>query len=665
MVYQPTRQVHLDFHTSEHIPGVGSRFSKAQFQQALQLGRVNAINIFAKCHHSWSYYPTKVGMVHPTLEFDLVGAQIEACHEIGVRCPVYVTVGWSATDAAMHPEWAVRDIEGRPSSRDKGAVNNPDPGAPRPFGSWIDLCPSGEYLDLILAQSRELCEWYPLDGLWYDITSGPVCYCDNCRRGMAAEGYDVNDPAQALAYNRLKWTRFMEACNAQLHSYHPEGTVFYNGTTVMYLDGVHTAPGSHIPHLNTHYELEDLPTTWGGYDKLSMRAKFFARRERPMIAMSGKFHTSWGEFGGFKHPDAIRYETATMVAHGCIPCFGDQMHPAGEMDLETYRSIGEAYAYLEQIEDMIDAECYATLGVWRTGVEAHDQGVVNMLLEAHYDYDLVRPDEPLSRYEAIILTGGRCLTDADAARLAAYVSQGGKVLVLGESALLADRDALAVNIGADYVGSARYAQDYTVAGELLRAGIVGSPFLNDLAAVRMAPRADAEVLAAIHEPYFDRTYGRYCSHRNTPNRLELAEHPAALRQGSVVYLAHPLGMIYHRGGARVHRDLFINALRLLHTRPAVAANLPSAGRVTLMHQPAQRRYIAHLMYAPPLQRGNCLVIEDLPPLHDVELTVCVPQTIAAATLAPQGATLALAADGDALHLTVPQVVGHQAVVLAY
>ena len=23
----PTRQIHLDFHTSEHIPGVGSRFS--------------------------------------------------------------------------------------------------------------------------------------------------------------------------------------------------------------------------------------------------------------------------------------------------------------------------------------------------------------------------------------------------------------------------------------------------------------------------------------------------------------------------------------------------------------------------------------------------------------------------------------------------------------
>ena len=76
------RQVHLDFHTSELIPGIGEQFNKKQFQEALKLGNVNQINIFSKGCHSWSYYPTKVGKMHPNLEFDLMGAQIEACHEI-------------------------------------------------------------------------------------------------------------------------------------------------------------------------------------------------------------------------------------------------------------------------------------------------------------------------------------------------------------------------------------------------------------------------------------------------------------------------------------------------------------------------------------------------------------------------------------------------------
>ena len=42
------RQVHLDFHTSEHIPEVGAKFDKQQFQDALRVGHVDSITIFAK-----------------------------------------------------------------------------------------------------------------------------------------------------------------------------------------------------------------------------------------------------------------------------------------------------------------------------------------------------------------------------------------------------------------------------------------------------------------------------------------------------------------------------------------------------------------------------------------------------------------------------------------
>ena len=43
---EPSRQIHLDFHTSEHIPDVGKYFSKDQFKEALQIGHINQINIF-------------------------------------------------------------------------------------------------------------------------------------------------------------------------------------------------------------------------------------------------------------------------------------------------------------------------------------------------------------------------------------------------------------------------------------------------------------------------------------------------------------------------------------------------------------------------------------------------------------------------------------------
>ena len=87
------RQVHLDFHTNGTLP-VGKKFSKEQFQAALKAGHVDSITVFSKCHHGWSYHPTKANQMHPALSFDLLGAQIEAAHEIDVRTPVYISAGF-------------------------------------------------------------------------------------------------------------------------------------------------------------------------------------------------------------------------------------------------------------------------------------------------------------------------------------------------------------------------------------------------------------------------------------------------------------------------------------------------------------------------------------------------------------------------------------------
>ena len=98
------RQVHLDFHTSEAIGGIGREFSKEQFQQMLKTGYVDSITVFSKCHHGWAYHPSVANETHPHLNFDLLGAQIEAAHEIGVKAPVYLSAGLDEKMARRHPE---------------------------------------------------------------------------------------------------------------------------------------------------------------------------------------------------------------------------------------------------------------------------------------------------------------------------------------------------------------------------------------------------------------------------------------------------------------------------------------------------------------------------------------------------------------------------------
>ena len=45
----PNRQVHLDFHTSEMIDQVGSKFSAEEFADTLKNANVEAVTLFTRC----------------------------------------------------------------------------------------------------------------------------------------------------------------------------------------------------------------------------------------------------------------------------------------------------------------------------------------------------------------------------------------------------------------------------------------------------------------------------------------------------------------------------------------------------------------------------------------------------------------------------------------
>ncbi|UUZ95523.1 hypothetical protein LJK87_14380 [Paenibacillus sp. P25] len=61
------RQVHLDFHTSPGIPGIGAEFDAEAFAAVLEKARVDSITCFARCHHGMIYYDSKENpeRIHP------------------------------------------------------------------------------------------------------------------------------------------------------------------------------------------------------------------------------------------------------------------------------------------------------------------------------------------------------------------------------------------------------------------------------------------------------------------------------------------------------------------------------------------------------------------------------------------------------------------------
>ena len=659
----PSRQVHLDFHTSELIPGIGEKFDRQQWQAALRAGHVNQINIFAKCHHGWSYYPTKVGQTHPNLRFDLLGAQIEACHEMGVKCPIYFTVGWSAHDAETHPEWCAREKNG--DIRNGWGANKKSTDI-KPGFQWKALCPNPDspYHAMILRQVEEICRTYPVDGFWFDIygTVNKGCHCTFCQARMKKEGIDLSDEKAVSRSATLAAKEHMRQLRELIARHHPTATSVFN-TSSQVSDS--TGFKERLFDMDTQVELEDLPTAWGGYDKLPLNAKYHLGQGSKVVAMSGKFHKAWGEFGGFKHPDAIQYEAAAMIANGVACNFGDQLHPSGEMDVETYRNIGQAYIYVEKIEQYgPGGKPYSKLGLWLTLDKDADNGVVTILLETHHDF-VIADEKNLDGLETVIIPSEACLSSVQAETIGARVKRGGKLLVFGAGAMDDEKKRFLLDVGTDYVGASRFSFDYTVVKPPIAAGLVTTPFLNYKPGL-LTRLTTGSALAMIREPYFNRTYGQYSGHANTPYKLEDSAFPAVVRNGNIIFLAHALDRLYYTDGVRLHRDLVRNALDLLDPEPALkVTGLPSSGRVSLLHQKAKNRYVAHLLYSPALQRGSVKVIEDFPAIPGVKLEVRVPERVTKARCIPRGETLAFTQEAGLLKVAVPTFRMHAGIVLEY
>ena len=226
-----------------------------------------------------------------------------------------------------------------------------------------------------------------------------------------------------------------------------------------------------------------------------------------------------------------------------------------------------------------------------------------------------------------------------------------------------DEGRFRVDFDAEVLGRSEFSPDYLVADELARGEMPRGAMVMYERAWRIGHKR-GEVWARIDNPYFNRTWRHFCSHQHTPNAESVAEYPGVLRQGSVVWLAHPVFTAYRKLGQQFLRDVIGNAIDLLLGERTLTVGLPSCGRCSLMRQEGQKRYVLHLLYATPINRGeNINVIEDVVPIYEVECAVRVEEEVRRVMLVPQGEEVAFEAGDEQVVFTVPKVELGQMVVI--
>ncbi|MDX1359368.1 MAG: alpha-amylase family protein, partial [Clostridia bacterium] len=624
-----TRQVHLDIHTSEVIGGIGKDFSKEQFQEMLKKGHVNSITVFSKCHHGWAYHPTKANEIHPHLDFDLLGAQIEAAHEIGVNTPVYISAGLDEKMARRHPEWIIRTMDGK---------TNWVPDFMTP--GYHQFCFNTPYLDYLLEQVREVLENYDADGIFLDIVGVRECYCNTCVDKIRATGFDPRNKEKMQEMWEATYANYTKRIQGLIDEIKPGTPVFHNGG--------HIRRGRRdLAHMNSHLELESLPTGEWGYQHFPISARYAQGLDMEFLGMTGKFHTWWGEFGGFKHPNALRWEAGLCLANGACCSIGDQLHPEGLMDPATYGLIGAAYSEVEtkeewcfntgNIADVALLSTESVLGSKSEGVKggSEDEGCVKILLEGKYLFDVIDLENDFSKYKVIILPDVIRIDDQVKNLLDAYVADGGKILASGESGLNSD-DGFVFDFGAEYIGKSKFQPSY-FKPKFKPGALEKTSFVMYSPGHIVKPHMGVEH-GEFQESYFNRDVFSFCSHQHTPPTLKRSS-SGMIEGRDGIYIPWSIFDEYNQAGSYILQQMVIFAIdRLLGDKKTLTTTLPAQGIVTLQHQPGKNRYVQHSLYATPILRGkktSLEVIEDINPIYDIEFTIELDKTVKKVYIAPQ------------------------------
>ncbi len=654
------RQIHLDFHTSGAIEGIGAKFDPEVFADTLKQAHVDSITCFARGHHGWMYYDSKLfpERVHPHLvNKNLLKSQIEACHARDIRVPIYITIQWDHYTANEHSEWLVVDEQGCP-------VGTPLYEA----GFYRQLCVNSPYLDFLKVHIQEVLETLPVDGFFFDIVKPTPCSCKYCRAKMEAQGLEPSNPEARRQFGLQTINTFKRELTQFVRRFNETCTIFYNAG--------HIGPRHReVADAYTHFELESLPSGGWGYLHFPMTMRYARTLGIDCLSHTGKFHTSWGDFHSFKNPEALQFEIYRMLAMNAKCMVGDQLNPNGEISQPVYDLIGPVYAEVEKKEPWCeDVTPVVDIGVFTPeefyGAEIGRlapalMGITRMLEEGGHQFDVLDSQSNLAGYKVLVLPDDIPVSETLAAKLAAYLDQGGALIATYKGGLNPAGDDFAVKeLGVAFKGDAPYSPDFIMPEGAIGKGLPETEHVMYSRGLAVEATG-GKVLADVIVPYFNRTYKHFCSHRHTPSSGEVG-YPGIVQNGNVIYFAHPLFTQYNQNAPHWYKTLFLNALELLLPEPVLRHNGPSTVLTTVNEQAKQHRWVVHLLHYIPERRSQDIdIIEDVIPLYDLEISVRAPTEIKAVTCVPEGEALDFTQVDGRVTFVLPKLMGHQMVELTF
>ncbi|MEI6337550.1 MAG: hypothetical protein WCQ57_03080 [Verrucomicrobiota bacterium] len=582
----PHRQIHLDFHTPAGVT-VGDKFNATEFIDTLEAAKVNSIAVFAKCHHGYSYFDTKIGTRHPGLGFDLLGQMVTEAAKRRMPVLAYFSLNVDEVFAAAHPEYVAQFRDAKPV--DTQILQD---GAEL---YWRWLCPNrGSWLESFFFPHVEEClRLHPVDGIFIDMAGylPGSCFCDDCQRLMNGLGIDPNDDTAHQQFNSATHDRFARELRRRMDAIRP-GLRLEIGCYNAF--GEATKAKGVVSDF--YAETLAFQTGWLAFPLLG---RYLSNTGVPVMGITGRFLKNWGDFGTVVSSAQMKYQVATHLMVGASSCIGDHLHCNGALEKAVYQTIGEAYTFLEArqawcvgMQRLRDAAILIPDGVENAAMVAAKgssvslfdtlYGAVKFFTEEHIQWDVVDASMDWSDLRTLVVATAPA-NEAALGKLEVFAANGGSLFV-DPNAILTTASFAARWHAFLGIKSAKQGEHpgtyYTASGRMAK-GLPEMAHYVHAPGLELTPATGSKVLARMKTPPFVRSRVHFYGHFHGPDILDAGAALISSQDGRVLTSAQPLLAAYLQTGYHAHRTLLSNVFEKLLPKRLLRTDAPGQLEITL------------------------------------------------------------------------------------
>ncbi len=449
----------VDMHIPDWDERFLSRLDARTYVDTVAKGRSGAIMLYCNSHVGPTLYPSRLGPVHKALGGrDFVGEVLDLSHEKGLSVVAYYSVIFNNTAFLDHSDWRVIPRQGE-SFYEKSR-----------YGT---CCPNSPYRDFALAQTHELCEAYPFDGIFFDMLFWPCpCYCHHCQARFKKEhGQELpttinwNNPTWiAFQRSRENWMCEMAGdLTAEVRRARPAMTVTHQMSPILHdwRAGMPYAITEHCDYASGDF--------YGPPIQHSVACKIFEAlsQNKPFEFMTSRC-LDLHDHVTTKTVSQMETQSSLALAHAAAFMFIDAIDPIGVLNPPVYERIGSIFNKLAPYQRFLGGALAADVALYvssesrfdfrENGIDVAEfskrsvnmttefagahmtalMGAAQSLQETHIPYAVVtsRNLDELGRYRVIILPNVLVMSDVEISALRRYVADGGSLYASGYSSLV-------------------------------------------------------------------------------------------------------------------------------------------------------------------------------------------------------------------------------------